>query len=364
MIISRTPFRISFLGGGTDYPDWYMKHGGSVLGTTIDKYCYLTCRYLPPFMEYRYRIVYSKLENCQTSDEIKHPAVRGVLSYLNINRGVEVHNDSDLPARSGMGSSSAFTVGFLNAVHALKGEMVSNQKLASESIEIEQKILKECVGSQDQVFAAYGGFNHIVFSKEGDISVRPLTVERERLIELNKHLMLFYTGIKRTAHNIAQSYVTDIEKRKRQLRVMRDLVDEGISTVCGNSDITAFGELLDEAWQIKRGLSKKVSNSDVDQIFATAKSAGAVGGKITGAGGGGFALFFVSPSNRQKVKEALKNLIFVPFKFEYNGSRIIFYDEENDYSEEDFHRNSQELNEFRELPGQSHDCGENWTSQL
>src|SRR5436309_9561213 len=221
MIISRTPYRISFFGGGTDYPAWYREHGGSVLGTTIDKYCYITCRYLPPFFEHRICVIYSKMEYCQTIDEIAHPAVREVLRYLNYERGVEIHHDGDIPARSGMGSSSAFTVGLLHALYALKGQIASKRQLAMESVHIEQEILKETVGSQDQVLAAYGGFNHITFLPNGEISVRPVTLTPERIRELNSPPMLFYTGIKRTAANIAESNVNGIEERKRQLRIMK-----------------------------------------------------------------------------------------------------------------------------------------------
>ena len=326
MIISRTPFRISFFGGGTDYPAWYRKHGGAVLATTIDKYCYLTCRYLPPFFEHRIRVVYSKVESCQTVDEISHPSVREVLRYLNIDRGVEIHHDGDLPARSGMGSSSSFTVGLLHALYALKGQMVSKQQLAEESIYIEQKLLKETVGSQDQMSAAHGGFNIIEFSPNNEISIRPMTLSRERIEELNSHLMLFYTGIIRTASNIAESYVNNIENRKRQLCMMNDLLEESISILNSGKDINGFGKLLHKAWQAKRSLSNKVSNSNVDELYNTVRSAGAIGGKLTGAGGGGFMLLFVPPEKQKKVREKLKKLIHVPFKFESAGSQIIFFD--------------------------------------
>lgn len=229
MIISRTPFRISFFGGGTDYPAWYRKHGGAVLAATINKYCYISCRYRPPFFEHRIKVVYSKIENCQTIDEIAHPAVRESLRYLGIDRGVEIHYDADLPARSGVGSSSSFVVGLLHALHGLRGHMPSKQQLAMESIYVEQELLQETVGSQDQVSAAYGGFNHITFLPNGEITVRPMTLAQERVRELNSHLMLFFTGVKRTASNIAQSYVEDIESRERQLHQMSDMVNEGLS---------------------------------------------------------------------------------------------------------------------------------------
>jgi len=349
MIISRTPFRISFFGGGTDYPAWYRKHGGAVLATTIDKYCYITCRYLPPFFEHKYCVIYSKMEYCQTIDEIAHPAVREVLRYLHMDRGIEIHHDGDLPARSGLGSSSAFTVGLLHALYALKGRMVGKHQLAMESVHLEQDVLKETVGSQDQVLAAYGGFNHISFLPNGEVSVRPVTVTHDRIRELNSHLMLFYTGIKRTASNVAATYVNDIEERRRQLRLMKDLVEESISIVNNGQDLTPFGELLHEAWQAKRSLSGTVSNSHVDEIYDSAISAGAIGGKLIGAGGGGFILLFVPPHRQKAVREKLNNLIHVPFKFEFSGSQIIFYDQEEDYSAEEKARAGQSVESFREL---------------
>jgi D-glycero-alpha-D-manno-heptose-7-phosphate kinase len=354
MIISRTPFRISFLGGGTDYPAWYRQHGGAVLATTIDKYCYLTCRFLPPFFEHRIRLVYSKIENCQSIDEIAHPAAREVLRFLGMDRGVEIHHDGDLPARSGMGSSSSFTVGLLHALYALKGYMPGKRQLAMESIQIEQESIKETVGSQDQVSAAYGGFNHIKFLPNGEISVQPITLSPERFKELNNHLMLFYTGIKRTASDVASTYVNDVESRKRQLRIMKDLVEEGISILNGRKNMTAFGELLHEAWQAKRSLSSAVSNHGVDELYDQALSSGAIGGKLTGAGGGGFLLLFVPPQKQEHVRQKLKDLIYVPFKFEYSGSQIIFFDPQEDYAELDRLRCGQTVHPFRELGSGKH----------
>ncbi len=272
-----------------------------------------------------------------------------VLRYLDVQRGVEIHHDGDLPARSGMGSSSAFTVGLLHALHALKGQMVSKQQLATESIYLEQERLKETVGSQDQVLAAYGGLNHITFLPNGEISVRPITIASERMKELNSHPMLFYTGIKRTASNIADSYVNGIEERKRQLRIMKDLVEESISILSNGQNIIEFRELLHEAWQAKRRLSPKVSNSHVDEIYTQALSAGAVGVKLIGAGGGGFLLQFVHPSKQQNVKGTLNKFIYVTFKFEFSGSQIIFFDREEDYSAEERTRASQPIESFKEL---------------
>lgn len=338
MIISRTPYRISFFGGGTDYPAWYQAHGGAVLATTINKYCYITCRYLPPFFEHRIRLVYSRIENCQTVDEIMHPAVRECLRFLKVDRGVEIHHDGDLPARSGMGSSSSFTVGLLHALHALQGRMPSKQQLAQESIFVEQELIKETVGSQDQVLSAYGGFNQVSFSRDGEIAVRPVTIARERLAELNAHLMLFFTGLKRTASDIAQTYVNDVAARERQLMAMSEMVKEGISVLNSGEDIGRFGALLHEAWQLKRTLSARVSNFCLEEVYQQALSAGALGGKLLGAGGGGFLVLFVRPEDQARVSAALGGLgtmIQVPFKFERSGSRVIFFDPEEDYSEQD-----------------------------
>jgi D-glycero-alpha-D-manno-heptose-7-phosphate kinase len=349
MIISRTPYRLSFFGGGTDFPAWFRKHGGAVLAATIDKYCYLSCRHLPPFFEHRIRLVYSRIESCHSLDEITHPSVREVLRYLKIDRGVEIHHDGDLPARSGMGTSSSFTVGLLHALYALKGFMPSKHQLAEESIHIEQEVLRETVGSQDQISAAYGGFNHISFLPNGTFSVRPITLSQERLKELNSHLMLFYTGLKRTSSNIAESYVNNMEARRRQLRIMKDLIEESISILNNGDDILGFGELLHEAWQAKRSLSATVSNSFVDEIYESAVSVGAIGGKLTGAGGGGFMLLFAPPSRQREIREKLNTLIHVPFKIEFSGSQIIFFDSEEDYSFEEKDRAARSIQSFQEM---------------
>ena len=354
MIISRTPFRISFFGGGTDYPAWYSKNGGSVLSTTIDKYCYITIRYLPPFFEHKIRIVYSKIENCQAVDEIKHPAVRETLRFLKFERGLEIHHDGDLPARSGMGSSSSFTVGLLNALYALKGVMVSKKQLGMESIHIEQDLIKETVGSQDQTAVAYGGLNDITFAKSGEIDVRPLIIPRARRDELNSHLMLFYTGIMRTASDVANSYVKDIRNKEKLLVKMQDMVRQGCSILQSNTRISRFGELLHEAWIAKRGLSSEVTNSVVDALYKQARENGAIGGKIIGAGGGGFLLLFVPPPVQSRVRESLSELLHVPFRFESNGSQIILYDPETeDYSDVEQDRAGRSLCSARELDSMS-----------
>ncbi|MFQ3593453.1 MAG: kinase [Gemmataceae bacterium] len=326
MIICRTPFRISFFGGGTDYPSWYRVHGGAVLATTIDKYCYLTCRHLPPFFEHRIRLVYRQIETCQHIHEIAHPVVREALRLLQIDGNIELHHDGDLPARSGMGSSSSFTVGLLHALHALRGEMVTKSQLTREALYLEQEVLKETVGSQDQVLAAHGGLRHVKFHPSGEISIDPLILPERRKRELESHLMLFYTGIARTAADVARSYANDLESRRRQLRIMRELVEESVDILCSGSDIGGFGELMHEGWIAKRSLSNQVSNSAVDHLYQTAREAGALGGKLTGAGGGGFLLLFVEPDRQAQVRDALGDRIHVPFHFESEGSQIIFYE--------------------------------------
>lgn len=350
MVISRTPFRISFFGGGTDYPAWYRKNGGSVLAASINKYCYITCRYLPPFFEHRIRVVYSKIESCHALEDIQHPAVRETLRFLNLQRGLEIHHDGDLPARSGMGSSSSFTVGLLHALYAMQGIMPDKHRLAMESIHIEQELIQETVGSQDQVTAAYGGLNHLVFQANGNISIQAVTIFQERLGELNSHLMLFYTGIKRTASDLAKTYVNDLESKRDQLQSMQEMVDEAMAVLCSNRCICNFGELLHKTWMLKRGLSSQVSNSMVDDFYERARTQGAIGGKITGAGGGGFLLLFVPPSAQEQVRRALQELLCVPFKFESSGTQIIFYEPgQEDYASLDRERTVNSIRPFREL---------------
>jgi D-glycero-alpha-D-manno-heptose-7-phosphate kinase len=349
MVITRTPYRISFFGGGTDYPGWYLKHGGAVLSSTINKYCYLTVRYLPPFHEHRYRIVYRKVEQCQTVQEIEHPAVRAVLQHLGIQRGLEIHHDGDLPARSGMGTSSSFTVGLLLAAHALSGRLVDKRALAKESIHVEQDILQEVVGSQDQVAAAYGGLNHIVFEQNGEISVRPVTINPKRVEHLGDHLMLFYSGIKRTAAEVANTYVDDLESKRQQLRILRELVGEALNVLSGEGDLRTFGDLLHEGWLVKRELSKKVSSSRVDEMYLAARNAGALGGKLTGAGGGGFMLLFVPPDRQAAVREVLRDLLLVPIRFDFDGSRVIYFDPGEDYEALDSARAKCPIMPFREM---------------
>ena len=349
MIISRTPFRISFFGGGTDYPAWYRTHGGAVLGATINKYCYITCRYLPPFFEHRLRVVYSHIENCQEVSEIKHPAVREVLRHLRIDRGVEIHHDGDLPARGGLGTSSAFTVGLLNALYALKGHMASKQQLAAESIRLEQDVMRETVGSQDQALAAYGGLNHITFGVNDEFTVRPLTLSRERVQALNDHVMLFFTGILRTASGIADTYVNNLQQNAERMHAISRMVEEGMGILQDGGDLDRFGMLLHEAWQAKRALGSKISNEQVEEMYSEARVAGALGGKLTGAGGGGFLLLFVPPRHQERVRERLHKMIHVPVRIEFSGSQIVFFEPEEEYLAEERRRALFEAPIFKEI---------------
>ena len=328
MIISRTPYRVSFFGGGTDYPEWYRKEGGAVLSTTIDKYCYLMCRLLPPFFEAKHRVVWSHIETVNTISEILHPAVREGLRYLGFDdtNGVEIHHQGDLPARSGIGSSSSFSVGLINALLALRGDSITSHELALKGIELEQEVLKESVGSQDQVATAYGGFNIISFSQDGTITVDPLEVPAGRVRELESHLMLLYTGASRLATEVASKVTSNLHNRAAALKRMHQMVAEAENIMRGGDGLEAFGELLHEGWILKQSLADGVSTPEIDRIYELARAHGAVGGKLIGAGGAGFMLFFVPPERQQQVREALDRYLFVPFCFEYTGSTIIYND--------------------------------------
>ena len=326
MIISRTPFRISFFGGGTDYPAWFRENGGAVLSTAIDKYCYISCRYLPQFFEHKYRIVYSKIENTKVVREIEHPAVRAVLTWLKCDKGLEIHHDGDLPARSGLGSSSSFTVGLINAVMALSGKYISSAELADCAIHIEQNILKENVGSQDQIAVAYGGFNRVEFKTDGTYDVTSIILPSERRQMLESHLMLFFTGLSRFSSDVEKTKIDNYKNREVELRKIAEMVSEAMDILNGpDRHLLEFGKLLDEGWRYKKSLSDKVSMPVIDQIYDAALKAGAIGGKILGAGGGGFLLLFAPSENQPRVKEQLKDLIHVPIRFENAGSKIVLY---------------------------------------
>jgi D-glycero-alpha-D-manno-heptose-7-phosphate kinase len=334
MVITSTPLRISFFGGGTDYPVWYREHGGAVLSTTIDKSCFITCRWLPPFFEYHSRISYTKVENVRVNTEIQHPSVRACLQFLGIGEGVEVHHIADLPARTGLGTSSAFTVGLLHGLYALKNQMRDKHSLAMEAIKVEQDILKEAVGAQDQVSAAYGGFNRINFGTDGSVEVNRILTSGDRLVDLERHLALYFTGFSRIASDIAQEQLRLTPHKTRELEAMLSLVDEAETIITSpGRPLEDFGRLLHEGWSIKRTLTQRITNAAIDEIYEAGISAGALGGKLLGAGGGGFMVFFVPPERREALRERLKKLLCIPFKFSTRGSHVVVYEPEELYDQ-------------------------------
>jgi D-glycero-alpha-D-manno-heptose-7-phosphate kinase len=326
MVISMTPYRLSLFGGGTDYPAWYRENGGAVLSTSINKYCYITCRYLPPFFSHKHRFVYSKVENVANISEIKHPSIKAVLESMNWEKGgLEVHHDGDLPARSGLGSSSSFTVGLINALTSLQDHQLSKRELANKAIYVEQNIIKEAVGSQDQIASAYGGINKIEFERDDSYDVQPVILTPEKKRYLESHFMLFFTGISRYATE-AKSQIKNMGSRKKELTRIRQTVDEALSIIdSSNSFAAELGELMHEAWKYKRSISDKVSNKTIDDIYQAAIESGAYGGKLMGAGAGGFMVFMVKPELQERVRERFKDLTYVPFEFENFGSKIALY---------------------------------------
>lgn len=330
MIISKTPFRISFFGGGTDYPVWYEKYGGAVLSATIDKYCYISCRYLPPFFDYKYDIRYSKREEVKNIFDIQHPSVRECFNFLNINKGIEMVHTSDLSAKSGIGSSSAFTVGLLNSLYTLIGKKVDKKQLALDAIHVEQNLIKENVGSQDHTASAFGGLNRIDFNGPEKIIVKPIVISPEKLKLLQNHLMLFFTGFSRNASDIAAEQIKQTPSKYNELLQMKSMVDKAVAILSNeNTHLSEFGKLLNESWKIKRSLTHLISTNQIDAIYERGIRAGAIGGKLCGAGSGGFMLFFAPPENQQRIKEELKDLLYVPFRFENQGSQIIFKKSQN-----------------------------------
>lgn len=341
MVITRTPLRISFFGGGTDYPIWYRENGGSVLATTIDKCCYITCRKLPPFFDYHSRISYSRVENVNRNDAIEHPSVRACLQFMKMHEGVEIHHVADLPARTGLGTSSAFTVGLLLGLRALKGEMCDRQALAMDAIHVEQDLIPEAVGSQDQVSAAFGGLNRINFRADGAIEVNRLITSQERLAELQKHLVLYFTGFSRTASEIAQEQLKVTPHKRSELETMLQMVGEA-EAILGTPSrpMDDFGRLLHESWKVKRTLTAKITTSSIDEIYEAGMSAGALGGKLLGAGGGGFMLFYIAPERRAELRARLKKLLCVPFSFSSRGSHVVVSEPDQDYDESLAHERS------------------------
>ena len=321
MIISKTPFRISFFGGGTDFPDYYNKFGGKVIGGSIDKYCYISIRDLPPFFRHKYRFVWSKIENLNSISKTSHPALKAIFEHYKVNTGMEIHYDGDLPSRSGIGSSSSFTIGLLNCLNFYLNKRKSKKQLAEQGIYLEQKILKEQVGSQDQVWSAYGGFNIINFNKK-NITVKKNILTREKINKLEEKLVLIFTGKTRIANNIEKKKIKNIKNKLEYYHKIKTYVDK-CEKILKKGQLDDFGNLLDEYWFLKKKLSKGVSNPQIDELYSEAKKCGSLGGKILGAGGGGFLMFYGSKSVQIKLKKKFKKLTFLKFKFENEGSQII-----------------------------------------
>ena len=326
MIISMTPTRISFLGGGTDYPEYFSQHGGATLASSIDKYIYITINPLKDFLDYKIRVAYSKTELVSSIDDIQHPSVRECLRFMGIEKGLEITIVSDLPARTGLGSSSSFTVGLLNALHAHTKKVVSREQLAAEAVHVEREMIKERVGLQDQYTCAIGGFLNLEFLEQNQVNINPVPIPQHRILHLHDHLMLFYTGIQRNAHDVLEEQITHTKNGavNSQLSELKKLVKQGLSVLENNGNLNEFGELLHQGWQLKRQLSDAITNSTIDEAYTKAQEAGAVGGKLLGAGGGGFLLLFVEPDKQVKVLQALTPMRQVNFKFENQGSRLIF----------------------------------------
>jgi len=323
MIITRTPFRMSFFGGGTDMAEFYEAYGGAVLSATFDKYCYVNIRHLPRFFDYRTHLTYSKTECVNALDEIEHPLIREAMRFLDI-RDIRLMYDADLPARTGLGTSSSFAVGLLNAFYALKGKRVDKKKLADEAIYLERVLCQEAGGIQDQIAASFGGLNRIDMDRRG-YHVTPMVISNARKKALNDRLMLFFTGFTRWSALVQQQASADFRQKTRQLMEMKQLVDEAEDILTGKGSLEDFGRLLHHAWTLKRGLSAGISTDAIDAVYKKARLAGAVGGKLLGAGGGGFLLFFVEPERQAAVRAALQDLLYVPFTFEDDGTRVIYY---------------------------------------
>lgn len=330
MIISKTPYRVSFFGGGTDYPDWYKKFGGEVISTSIDKYVYISMRDLPKFFKHKYRILYSKDEQVKKIENIKHKPVREILKYYRINQGIEIHYDGDMPARTGVGSSSAFVVGFLNTIMANQKKKINKLQLAKKSIFLETKVLKETVGSQDQIACAHGGFNNIKFFKSGLFKINKIRLSKKNKQKLENNLFLVYSKIQRTAEVVAKSFVNNLSENKiKEMETINSILQEAKKELRLNK-IENFGKLLHESWLVKKSLSNMVSNSRLDELYKLAIDSGSEGGKLLGAGGGGFFVFYVKKKNHKKFLNKMKKTLILPFKFEDNGSSIIVNTNSND----------------------------------
>lgn len=335
MIITKTPFRMSFFGGGTDMKEFYEQYGGSVISTTFDKYVYVTVRHLPRFFTYKNQVTYSKIERTKKADEIEHPMVRNAMKLLDMQELI-INYDADLPARTGLGSSSSFAVGLLNAFYCLKGKYADKRRLADDAIYVERVMCDEAGGLQDQIAASFGGFNRINFSSEG-YEVRPIIISPKRKEMLNDNLMFFFTGFTRLSSEIQKDTKKNAKKNVETLLRMKQQVDEAEQILVSKErDLDDFGRLLDESWRLKRSTGERVSTDEIDQIYQKAMEAGALGGKLLGAGGGGFVVFYVPKDKQSDVKKALNNLLYVPFRFENTGTEVIYYSPEQFNVEGDY----------------------------
>ena len=328
MIITKTPFRMSFFGGGTDMKEFFEKYGGAVLSTTFDKYCYVNVRHLPRFFDYSTELCYSQTERVAATDSIQHPLIRNAMKMLDM-REIRLTYEADLPARSGLGTSSSFAVGMLNAFYALKGKYVDKKRLADEAIYLERVLCNEAGGCQDQVAAAFGGLNCISFNADG-YEVKPIIISPERKRRLNDNLVMFFTGFTRFSSEVQEANAKDRGDKTAQLKEMLSLVDEAENVLTDKHvDLDDFGRLLDYTWKLKRQTGSAISTDGIDALYAKGIAAGALGGKLLGAGGGGFLIFYVQPERRTSVMEAMKDLLYVPFEFENGGTRVIYYSPES-----------------------------------
>ena len=329
MIITKTPFRISFFGGGTDMESFFREHGGAVLSTTFDKYCYVNVRHLPRFFDYSTELSYSVIERVASIDEINHPAIRNAMKMLDMHE-IRLTYEADLPARSGLGTSSSFAVGMLNAFYALKGKYVDKKRLADEAIYLERILCLEAGGWQDQIAAAFGGINRIDFNQDGTYDVKPVIIHPDRKKQLNDNLLMFFTGFTRFSSELQKINQAGYDEKVKQLQQMYDLVDVAEKVLVDKySDLDDFGRLLDTTWRLKRQTGAAITTNSIDALYDKGIQAGALGGKLLGAGGGGFLVFYVQPEKQAAVKEAMKDLLYVPFRFEDNGTRVIYYTPES-----------------------------------
>ena len=324
MIITRTPFRMSFFGGGTDMKEFFNEHGGAVISTTFDKYCYVTVRHLPPFFDFKNELTYSKIERTSTIEEIIHPAIRNAMKYLNMS-GIRLTYEADLPARSGLGTSSSFAVGMLNAFHSLNGIYASKKQLADEAILLERDLCNEAGGWQDQIAASFGGFNRIDFS-DNSYEVAPIIISKQKKEQLNNNLMMFFTGFTRFSSDVQKANASGkIDKTQQKLEMLR-LVDEAEKVLQNKeSNLDDFGYLLNTTWNLKRQTGSAISTNSIDELYDKGIKAGALGGKLLGAGGGGFLVFYVTPEKQESVRHAMQDLLYIPFKFENDGTKVIYY---------------------------------------